>query len=164
VWKLHFWKTISFGLHKMTLSGLHQLCVFIRVQSSRVPEVIAFLAEHKIKPQQVTTMPFSDGEKDQVLFIFSCSKPVQATVCKLLREKGIGEYGSDSDVSVIPLALAKDVRHQTEKEKDEAELLRDRQRKGTMQNVFQSTIKARIAVENVRFIFIMKKHGLLWMN
>ena len=134
----------------MALNNVHQLCVMVRVHNAHIPFMSSLLVKHNIKPQQVTAMPFSDGEASQVLFIFSCPRAAHEIIMKELLEKGIGGLDSESDVTILPLALAKDVRARITKEEEGS----DRTAEPTPDkstNIFQSTIKARIAVENVHF-------------
>lgn len=140
------------------LVGLHQLMMFIRVPTPRMEEVFDILGSHGVKTQQITTLPYTDGESSQVLFVFSCSRSTQTALAATLNENGIGLYGSGSDVSVIPLAIAKDTRkieEQTEKKNaDEATTVENTSAK-KKENKFLATIKARIAVENVGFRIVI---------
>jgi len=138
----------------MTVAGLHQLVMFIRVPKNgeTLEEVLRALHEHKVLQQSITSIPFTDGENSQVLLFFTCSKDVQVEISETLAGKGIGQYGSGTDVSVLPLALSKDMRKIDTQAKAAADAEHHEHKKdGTKPlTVFQSTIKARIAVENVR--------------
>ena len=123
------------------------MVVIIRVPTQLTGLVFSILDEENVNKQRLTVIPYSDGELDQVVLLFSCSKAIGESCRNALIEKNIGSPNTDTDVNVLPLAVAKDLRSDQEKI-EEASPDDENENKGAL-GVFQSTIRARIAVENM---------------
>jgi hypothetical protein len=152
------------------LPKIHNLLVFIRVKDDEIFAVRKILDEEpSIAKEQVTVLPWTGATEDDkgAVIFFSCSRPIGESISATFKERGIGAPGEASDFNVLELALAKDMRIKPAEDTDgEADaLLGDeenqvetkdsehaedtpKQPSSALQE-FASTIKARIAVENM---------------
>lgn len=133
-------------------SKIHHLLVMLRIPSTRSSEVLPILAKQRV--QQVQILPFSDGEKDQLSITFTCSKPCAHEIRVSLLGLGIGTPLSGTDINILSLAIPKDMRNAEEKEIADANQNDPLPSTASIKpsifsEAFQSSIKARIAVENM---------------
>lgn len=151
-------------MSSVTAKGLHQVVMMIRIPSEYQEELFSVLSENcLVKLDTITQIPFEQDDTPFTLLLFSCSNSTSEILRKLLIEHGVGIPGSISDVNVLSLAVNKDLRSEvgdeedTESEEEGSDSDQNKKHEPAAEEsqpssaflAFQTSIKARIAVENL---------------